>query len=814
MRLATPLLAASLITLTVAALVRADPPAEPSADERLLKDAGIATDGATLLDFFRTRTGRDVSRDQLMALVRQLGDPDVKTRSQAAADLLSHGAVAIPVLRHAVNDLDNAEVAARARRCLELIDGPGGAALPVAAARLVAQRRPGGAAEVLLAYLPFSDDQTVIDEVGAALAGVAMRDGKANPALLKALDDPVPLRRATAATALCRTNLPEARTAVRKLLRDPRMMVRMHVALALAEQQDLEAIPVLIDLFADLPHSQCGPIEAVLHQLAGEWAPNPNLPGDDAISRKTRRDAWAGWWRNTDGPALLAEFRKRTLTPTERDRLLAMIHNLGDDVFAVREQANSDLVAYGALAVPLLREAARDGDPERMRRARDCVRLLGQQPSNALPTVAARLVSLRKPAGAVEVLLDYLPFADNETMTMEVQSALAALAMTDGKPDAVLMRALGDKLAVRRAVAAEALARSGGPEQRAAVCKLLEDADATVRFRTALALSAAGQKDAVPVLIGLLGEMSPDQSALALDFLHRLAGDKAPTVDRGSDDAGHRKFRDAWATWWKDNGASLEIPSHEIAPRLLGYTLVVLYTNGGAAGRVLELGRDGKPRWTIENVHGPVDAWVLGDNRVLIAEYNGNRVTERDFKGNIRWQKQNLGANVVNAQRMPNGNTFIATSNHLMEVDREGKSVFDHQIPTGVVAAARARNGHILYLSSQQAVSCVRLDAAGKELKTFPANRDAAYTSGIDLLPNGNVLIAQPSRNMVTEFTPDGNKVWEATVPQGVTTATRLSNGHTLVASMGGNIVVELDRAGKAVWEHKDDMQPFRARRR
>src|SRR5439155_2568044 len=132
------------------------------------------------------------------------------------------------------------------------------------------------------------------------------------------------------------------------------------------------------------------------------------------------------------------------------------------------------------------------------------LRLLAQQTGNALPTAAARLVALRKPAGAVEVLLDYLPFVDNDTMLNEVQTALTALAMTDGKPDAALVRALGDKLALRRAAAAEALARAGGPEQRAAVRKLLGDADLMVRFRAALALGAVGQKEAVPVLIDLL----------------------------------------------------------------------------------------------------------------------------------------------------------------------------------------------------------------------------------------------------------------------------------------------------------------------
>ena len=45
-----------------------------------------------------------------------------------------------------------------------------------------------------------------------------------------------------------------------------------------------------------------------------------------------------------------------------------------------------------------------------------------------LPLAAARLLALRKPAGAVAVLLDYLPFAEDETLSDEVQATLASLA--------------------------------------------------------------------------------------------------------------------------------------------------------------------------------------------------------------------------------------------------------------------------------------------------------------------------------------------------------------------------------------------------
>ena len=109
--------------------------------------------------------------------------------------------------------------------------------------------------------------------------------------------------------------------------------------------------------------------------------------------------------------------------------------------------------------------------------------------------------------------------------------------------------------------------------------------------------------------------------------------------------------------------------------------------------------------------------------------------------------------------------------------------------------------------------NCIRLDAKGREIKNFPSGRDGGWTSGIDVLPNGHVLVSQPNRGMVVEMDADGKKIWEAQAA-GITSATHLPNGHTLVASHPGRNVVELDRSGKVVWEYKDEYHQFRARRR
>src|SRR5262249_13757443 len=76
--------------------------------------------------------------------------------------------------------------------------------------------------------------------------------------------------------------------------------------------------------------------------------------------------------------------------------------------------------------------------------------------------------------------------------------------------------------------------------------------------------------------------------------------------------------------------------------------------------RLVALDRNGQPQWQIENLDYPVDFQLLPGNRVLIAEYYSNRVTERDLTGKILWEASNLPRGPINVQRLPNGNTFIA----------------------------------------------------------------------------------------------------------------------------------------------------------
>jgi hypothetical protein len=242
------------------------------ADEQVLKAAGLGVDGPALLAYLRKQSQNGPDGDRLKELVRQLGDKSAAVRSKAAADLVARGAAALPVLRQACQDADpeiarqaklclqeiipslirrlghddytvrerasadivslgsavvadlkaalenpDPEIAYRASRCLELIDRGPRAAATESVLWLVAVRKPEGAAEALLAYLPFAATEKLADQATATLAAVAVRDGKPDKALLQALEDRDPIRKAAALAALGRDGGAFARRAEHRL---------------------------------------------------------------------------------------------------------------------------------------------------------------------------------------------------------------------------------------------------------------------------------------------------------------------------------------------------------------------------------------------------------------------------------------------------------------------------------------------------------------------------------------------------------------------------------------------------------------------
>ena len=213
-------------------------------------------------------------------------------------------------------------------------------------------------------------------------------------------------------------------------------------------------------------------------------------------------------------------------------------------------------------------------------------------------------------------------------------------------------------------------------------------------------------------------------------------------------------------------------------------------------GSVLELGADRKVRWQLNGLLNPRDVQVLGPDRILVAEFNGQRVTERNRRGEVLWQKQLPGTWPMNVQRLRNGHTFIACQNKLVEVDRAGREVFSIDRPNDVVTARKMRDGQIVLVTTNRA--CIRMDSAGKERKSFQI-QNVWQQNGVNIHDNGHVLVPAQFINRVTEYDDDGKTVFDVASMQ-PTAAARLPNGNVLVSPQQWPAkVAELDKSGRQV---------------
>jgi hypothetical protein len=306
------------------------------------------------------------------------------------------------------------------------------------------------------------------------------------------------------------------------------------------------------------------------------------------------------------------------------------------------------------------------------------------------------------------------------------------------------------------------------------------------------------------VLIDTLADLPGDRANAALEFLASIATEQAPEIAAGTPPI---KLRAAWQTWFDDHGAKLDLAAR-LDQKDQGLT-VIACANAGVNSKVYEIDRDGAVRWHFEGLRQPMDVQVIGRNRVLVTEDLGRRVTERDFEGKILWERPALMP--IAAERLPNGQTFIATRRDLTVIDREGREIFSWTRPSQtIVAARRLRDGSMVAVNSGGI--CQVIDPLGREMKSFRVGQLYTIGSHIDVLPNGRIVMAIMRESRVVEYDLDGQVHWQAKV-QNPVSASRLANGNTLVVTNQSR-VVELSPAGAEVWSHATQGRAWRARRR
>jgi hypothetical protein len=537
------------------------------------------------------------------------------------------------------------------------------------------------------------------------------------------------------------------------------------------------------------------------------------LASEGADSVKAHEAALQRIGVKTDGRSLLEFFRKRTPSEDELSSLSTLVRQLGAEPYRVRENASAELVSAGRRAIPFLRQALKDADLEVVRRAERCLQQLEQSAERTAILAALRLLAVRRPSGTVETLLNYLPFADDILVEEDVLNVMAKLAMHEGQAHPALAAAVTSATPVQRAAAGLIIGRSPRPEQRNIVRALLKDTDPKVRLATAQGLISGKDRDAIPALIELLEEAPPYLAWQAEDLLCRLAGEGAPPTSLGSSEAERHRCHEAWISWWRTVGSQMNLEDFDVQQRSAGLTLIVAYTGyQGNRGKVWEQAKDGSVRWEITDVQGPIDAQTLPGGRVLIAEYNGHRVTERDREGKVLWEYKWPDRQPLGCQRLPNGNTVIACISEVREVSPEGTLVASYPHRAGTILSfQKLRNGHLVLVTYDGIVR--EVDDRGNEVRSFRFEKPTEGLVSVEALPGGHFLVPLTSSGRVAEFDGAGKEVRSWPMPH-ATAATRLANGNILACSNKEQRVAEMTPTGKVVWEERAEGRLFRVRRR
>jgi HEAT repeat protein len=515
---------------------------------------------------------------------------------------------------------------------------------------------------------------------------------------------------------------------------------------------------------------------------------------------------------DADDATLLNFLRDRSNADEDLRDLDAVVRRLGSDSFRERKEASDKLTKLELVALPLLYRAKNDPDLEVVTRATECIERIQKRTRASLPLAAVRLLLRSHPAGTVETLVRYLPYAGDDRVVEETYFGLEAAAARATRIDPSLVDALTDVFPARRALAGCLAARWGNVGEKNKALPLLMDDAPLVRLRTAQGFLAAGVKEAIPTLIGLLNERSPAIAWQAEELLVWAAGDQAPEQTVGSPtEESAKQCQAAWQDWWKNNQRLLDLGKRiQTGVRPMLALAWVEIGNGRKEHAIRLYGSDGWPHWQLAGLGKPTSFQFVGEDRLLLAE-DGDpvrgtaaRVSERYTSGDVAWTQRLDRSYPGRYRRLPGGNTLIAGIAEVEEWDAERKPLYRYSIPSYDVRILdhlqRMTSGRVL-CSSHDGKSVFDIDltrSVGTEkLPGLGASKGAC---SIGSLLSGDLIVVTKEGDVI-KIDPDGRNIWQCAV----TGAWQFCNGsadrNIAVTGCRGNVVryVEIDATGKPV---------------
>jgi outer membrane protein assembly factor BamB len=196
-------------------------------------------------------------------------------------------------------------------------------------------------------------------------------------------------------------------------------------------------------------------------------------------------------------------------------------------------------------------------------------------------------------------------------------------------------------------------------------------------------------------------------------------------------------------------------------------------------------------------------------HRLLCFEYgNGpNRLLQVDEDGKQVWEHRSPGTAVM-FQVLPDGHLlygFGGKPTGVQEIDRSGAVVWRYESACPqVLGCRRLANGNTL-VAEQGPCRAVEVDRTGRVVHVTPlTTSEAGYhlqVRNVHRLPNGNILAAHEGEGAVREVDPSGKVVWEYSGVTNAGEALRLKNGNTLIACGTQKRVIEVTPEKRIAWE-------------
>jgi HEAT repeat protein len=519
----------------------------------------------------------------------------------------------------------------------------------------------------------------------------------------------------------------------------------------------------------------------------------------------------------TDGKALLEYLRKLSPKELEPVDFPALVEQLGDKTFEKREEASKKLAAFDLVPSGLLIDAIYGPDKEMVRRAQVLADKQAKNSNWFLPLPAVRQLVKEKPAGTLEVLLRYLPFATWEDLIEEIWYAIDSLAVQNGKVDDRLLLALHDRSPARRAVSGCIIGRVGNAAQKAELVKMLDDSDGMVRLRVAQGFLASGDERGIPTLVSLLNHKSMEISWQAEELLHWFAGDGAPkeTVGAGTENE-RKKCTVAWKGWLASYPANEKDAQAQSRYRRPG--LLLIREKNGPDSRIWLCGCDGGARWNLK-LQDALASQFVSANHLLVARrfhwqekpidwFPREKLELVDFLGSVHYQKKLNGA--LYFHEFPNASlavdeceTIVILSGIEREITRLPLGRWGS--PHNTRCFGTYGNSVFFALESDRTGIGNRVNLmdlqTGKLIDTFAIPEGKVFS--LNAITSGTLLIRFGPSGKVRQFELDGKEIpWHFPVTS-ICSPVKLVNGDLLLAANStphGRIFAQ-DDSGKVFWE-------------